>query len=83
MRLEHDWFPQHLPGNVIIGERSWLYSSFAFVHYKSKRKNGLKVGNDSVLYYTTFFDLGPEGRIEIGNFAHWLVQLFLQIILFS
>jgi acetyltransferase-like isoleucine patch superfamily enzyme len=67
--LEHDWFPQPLPDNVEIGQRSWCYSSFAFLHYRSRRPCGLRVGSDSGIYHGTFFELGPEGEVEIGNYA--------------
>ncbi len=67
--LPHDWFPQPLPANVVIGERSWCYSSFAFLHYRSERPCGVRVGHDSGIYNGTFFDLGPAGEVEIGNFA--------------
>lgn len=67
--LPHDWFPQSLPANVVIGERSWCYSSFAFLHYRSRRPCGVRVGNDSGIYNGTFFDLGLDGEVEIGNFA--------------
>ncbi|MBN1794079.1 MAG: acyltransferase [Candidatus Omnitrophica bacterium] len=68
-RLEHDWFPEPLPDNVELGKRSWLYSSFAFRHYNSRRSCGVRVGHDSGVYYTTFFDLGPAGEVEIGDFC--------------
>lgn len=67
--LPHDWFPRPLPDNVVIGERSWCYSSFAFLHYRSRRPCGVRVGSDSGIYNGTFFDLGPDGEVEIGNFA--------------
>ena len=67
--LSHDWFPQVLPDNVVIGERSWCYSSYAFLHYRSRRPCGVKVGDDTGIYHGTFFDLGPEGEVEIGNFC--------------
>ena len=67
--LEHDWFPAPLPENVVIGERSWLYSSFAFLHYRSERACGVRVGADSGVYHGSFFDLGPEGEVEIGDFC--------------
>ena len=67
--LEHDWYPDPLPRNVVIGERSWLYSSFAFLHYRSDRVCGVRIGNDSGVYYTSFFDLGPDGEVEIGDFC--------------
>ncbi len=68
-QLAHDWFPRSLPGNVVIGERSWLYSAFAFLHYRSERPCGVRVGSDSGLYNGTFFDLGPLGEVEIGNYC--------------
>jgi acetyltransferase-like isoleucine patch superfamily enzyme len=67
--LEHDWFPRPLPDNVVIGERSWCYSSYAFLHYRSRRPCGVRVGHHSGIYHGTFFDLGPEGEVEIGNYA--------------
>jgi len=67
--LSHDWFPEPLPENIEIGERSWLYSSFAFRHYQSQRPLGVKVGHDTGLYNGTFFDLGPQGEVRIGSFC--------------
>jgi acetyltransferase-like isoleucine patch superfamily enzyme len=67
--LAHDWFPQPLPANVFIGERSWCYSSFAFLHYRSSRPCGVRVGCDSGIYHGTYFDLGPDGEVSIGDFA--------------
>jgi acetyltransferase-like isoleucine patch superfamily enzyme len=66
-RLEHDWYPAELPANVSIGERSWIYSSFAFLHYRSRI--GVRIGADTGIYNGTFFDLGPEGSVEIGKFC--------------
>ncbi len=67
--LEHDWFPEPLPPNVQLGERSWLYSTYAFRHFQSRQDRGLTVGNDTGLYKGTFFDLGPDGEVVIGNFC--------------
>jgi acetyltransferase-like isoleucine patch superfamily enzyme len=67
--LPHDWFPAPLPDNVEIGPRSWLYSTFAFAHYRSRQPMGLQVGHDSGLYHGTFLDLGPEGEVLIGNYC--------------
>lgn len=68
-RLDHDWYPEPLPENVRIGERSWLYSSFAFLHYASRRPNGVSIGKDTGVYNGTFFDLGPAGEVQIGDFC--------------
>ena len=67
--LSHDWYPEALPGNVVIGERSWLYSSYAFLHYRSRRPYGVRIGRDSGIYNGTFFDLGPHGELIIGDFC--------------
>lgn len=67
--LPHDWFPPPLPANVMIGERSWCYSSYAFLHCRSRRPCGVRVGHDSGIYHGTFFELGPAGEVEIGDYA--------------
>jgi acetyltransferase-like isoleucine patch superfamily enzyme len=67
--LAHDWWPECLPSNVAIGEGSWLYSSFAFLHYRSEQPLGLRVGHSSGLYKDTLFDLGPEGEVSIGDYC--------------
>lgn len=65
----HDWFPRPLPANVVLGERSWCYSSFSCLHYQSQRAIGVRIGHDSGVYDGTFFDLGPDAEVEIGNFV--------------
>ena len=68
-RLEHDWYPADLPEGVAVGERSWLYSSFAFIHSRSARPRPLAVGADSGVYRGTMFDLGPHGEVRVGDFC--------------
>lgn len=68
-RLPHDWYPATLPVNVEIGDRSWLYSSYAFLHYRSQQPCGVRVGQDTGIYIGTYFDLGPNGSVEIGNYC--------------
>ncbi|MDZ4873674.1 MAG: 2,3,4,5-tetrahydropyridine-2,6-dicarboxylate N-acetyltransferase [Chroococcidiopsis cubana SAG 39.79] len=69
LRLSHDWFGRSLPPNVIIGDRSWLHSSYVFLHYRSQRPCGLRVGSDTGIYIDSFFDLGPCGEVEIGDYC--------------
>ena len=68
-RLAHDWFPASLPANVRIGPRSWLYSTFAFLNYRSQRPCGVRIGRSSGIYRGTMFDLGEDGEVEIGDFC--------------
>ncbi len=74
--MSHDWFPRSLPANVEIGPQSWLYSAFAFIHYRSRRPCGLSVGHDSGLYHGTFFDLGPDGEVHVGNYCTIVGAIF-------
>jgi acetyltransferase-like isoleucine patch superfamily enzyme len=67
--LPHDWFPRPLPANVAIGPRSHLYSSFAFVHCRSRQPCAVRIGHDSGLYIGTYFELGLRGQIEIGDYC--------------
>lgn len=67
--LDHDWFPEPLPANVVLGERTWLYSTYAFRHYHSVQPVGLRVGHDTGLYNGTFFDLGIAGEVWIGDYC--------------
>ena len=69
MKLAHDWVLQDLPPNVILGPRSWLYSAYAFLHYRSRADVGVSIGSDSGIYHGTFFELGEHGRVTIGNFC--------------
>lgn len=67
--LPHDWFPLPLPDNVVLGEGSWLYSTFALRHFQSRRPRGLAVGRNTGVYIHSFFDVGPDGVVEIGDFC--------------
>jgi len=63
--LAHDWFPRPLPDTVALGERSWLYSSYAFMHSYGT----VRIGPDCGIYKGTHFDLGPEGSVDIGSYC--------------
>jgi acetyltransferase-like isoleucine patch superfamily enzyme len=65
--LAHDWFPVPLPGSVVLGEGTWLYSAYAFRHFASTRPVAVRVGRRTGVYDGTFFDLGPEGEVVIGD----------------
>jgi acetyltransferase-like isoleucine patch superfamily enzyme len=74
--LPHDWFDKPLPSNCRLGDRAWLYSSFAFVHSRSEGPASVTIGDDTGLYNGTFFDLGPNARIRIGRFCTVVGAIF-------
>jgi len=69
VKLEHDWYPADVPATVSLGARSWLYSSYAFLHFASTRPRAVTIGDDTGVYVGTLFDLGPNGSVEIGRFC--------------
>jgi acetyltransferase-like isoleucine patch superfamily enzyme len=67
--LPHDWFPRALPKNVMLGEGSWLYSAFAFLHCRSRRPCAVRVGRSCGIYNGSFFELGTRAEVRIGDFC--------------
>ena len=67
--LSHDWFGGPLPANVHIGAGSWLHSAYAFLHCRSTRACALSVGRHTGIYQGSFFDLGPQGEVRIGDYC--------------
>ena len=67
--LPHDWYPDPLPANVALGEGAWIYSTFAFLHHRAARRDAVRVGRDTGLYYGTTFVTGPDAVIDIGEFG--------------
>jgi len=67
--LDYDWYPRALPANVIIGDGSWLHSAYALLHFYSRCPNGLQIGRHTGIYVETFFNIGPDGEVKIGNYC--------------
>jgi len=63
--LAHDWFPRPLPDQVRLGDRTWLYSSYAFRHSFGV----VRIGADCGVYNGTHFELGPEAEVDIADFC--------------
>ncbi len=49
-----------------------MWSALAFLHYRSRRPCGLRLGRQCVLWGTTMLDLGPEGELLMGDFSGML-----------
>lgn len=66
-RVPDDWFPRDLPAGLKIGSRSYLGSSYAFLH--SAPAATICIGDDSGIYHGTAFELGAAARVTIGNYC--------------
>jgi acetyltransferase-like isoleucine patch superfamily enzyme len=66
-RLPDDWFPRELPAGLRMGQRSFLVSSYAFLH--SAPSATIRIGSDTGIYHGTFFELGTAARVQIGDYC--------------
>ncbi len=67
--LEHDWHPDPVPGNVVLGEGAWLYSSWAFAHFRATAADAVAIGAHSGVYVGSMFVLGPAARVRVGDWC--------------
>jgi acetyltransferase-like isoleucine patch superfamily enzyme len=68
-KLDWDWYPGTVPENVVIEEGAYVETTFSFHCYRSELPLGARFGKGSSTYLGTMLDVGPQGRIGIGEFA--------------
>ena len=64
-----DWYPGSIPENVVVGEDAYVETSFSFFLYRSEADVGVRIGRGASTYLGTMFDVGPRGRVSLGDFA--------------
>ena len=67
--LPWDWYPGRIPENVSVDESAYLETTFSFYFYRSELACGLEVGRGASTYLGTMFDVGPRGRVKLGDYA--------------
>lgn len=67
--LAWDWFPGRVPQNVELHPEAYLETSYSFHLFQSEARDAVRIGRGSSIYLGTMFDLGPQGRIRIGEFT--------------
>jgi acetyltransferase-like isoleucine patch superfamily enzyme len=67
--LPWDWYPGRIPENVVVDETAYLQTTYSFHLFRSKRPNAIEIGRGASVYLGTMFDLGPEARAQVGQFA--------------
>ena len=68
-RIEDDWYDGTVPENVSIEEGAYLETSFSFHCFRSKAAEAVFLGRGCSIYLGTMFDLGPQGRVRVGQFT--------------
>jgi acetyltransferase-like isoleucine patch superfamily enzyme len=65
--LPWDWHPGIIPENVVFDPTVYLETTFSFFRYRSQLPIGVQVGRGTCIYAGTMFDVGPHGRVSIGE----------------
>lgn len=68
-KLEWDWHPGTVPENAVIDETAYIETTFSFQFFRSEQPAGVSYGRGASTYLGTMFDVGPRGRVTLGNFA--------------
>ncbi len=64
-----DWHQGTIPANVEIHEDAYLETSFSFHLYRSEADVGVRYERGAHTYLGTMFDVGPAGRVRLGENA--------------
>ena len=64
-----DWHPGTIPANVLRDATAYVGTSYSFVRFRSEEPVGLRIGRAATLGDLTILDVGPRGRVVIGDYA--------------
>lgn len=68
-KLPWDWYGGTIPENVSVDDSAYVETSYSFLLYRSELPEGVRIGRGSTTYLGTMFDVGPRGRVSIGDFS--------------
>lgn len=68
-KLAWDWFPGVIPENVVVDDTAYIETTFSFSFYRSQLLGGVEYGRGASTYLGTMFDVGPRGRVKLGDYA--------------
>lgn len=67
--LSWDWFPGTIPENVFVDDTAYIETTFSFQFFRSQHERAVEYGRGASTYLGTMFDLGPQARVKLGDFA--------------
>jgi acetyltransferase-like isoleucine patch superfamily enzyme len=67
--LPWDWYAGTIPANSRIDETAYVETTFSFRCYRSEAAMGVAAGRGASIYLGTMFDVGPNGRVRVGEYA--------------
>jgi len=68
--------PAVLPPNVVVGPGTTVTGARAFKRFRSTRAPAMTLGADCEMD-GTHFDLGPDGRLEVGDWCYFADAILL------
>jgi len=68
-KLPWDWFAGSIPENVMVDETAYIETTFSFQFFRSQLPQGVELGRGASTYLGTMFDVGPRGRVTLGQYA--------------
>ena len=67
--LPWDWHGGAIPANVSMHDDAYVETSFSFDLYRSEADVGVRYERGAHTYLGTMFDVGPAGRVHLGEYA--------------
>jgi acetyltransferase-like isoleucine patch superfamily enzyme len=67
--LPWDWYEGTIPDNVHLDPEAYLETTFSFLLYRSEAAVGIRYARGAHSYLGTMFDVGPAGRVTLGEHA--------------
>ena len=68
-KVAGDWYDGTLPPNVSIDDDAYVETSFSFLLFRSEHPEGVSYARGAHTYLGTMFDVGPAGRVTLGEYA--------------
>jgi acetyltransferase-like isoleucine patch superfamily enzyme len=67
--LPWDWHPGAIPDNVVVDETAYVETTFSFHLFRGEGPAAVRLGRGASTYRGTMFDVGPRGRVSVGDYA--------------
>src|SRR5437762_721223 len=68
-KIKNDWFHGFIPDNVLLDHGAHIETTQSFELFKSTQQPALTLGKFSSIYPPTMFDIGPIGRVTVGQYT--------------
>jgi acetyltransferase-like isoleucine patch superfamily enzyme len=67
--LPWDWYPGRLPDNVEVDDTAYIETTHSFLRFRSEEQTGARFGRGASMYKTSMLDVGPRGRVALGDYS--------------